>query len=119
VRRIYGADDPGNAFRATDAQSARRGGIYKLDGVQWTFTDGSGSVYWFVDTTAGATTVQFPDARDIAPDVQFIVKRLTGGVNTLTISAVSGNLDGSATYSLPNQYDFARFVAYNGDFYTV
>jgi hypothetical protein len=119
VRRTYGADDPGNAFRATDSAAARQGGIFNEESNQWTFTDGRGHKYWFIDTTAGNVDVLLPSASDVAPDQHFIVKRLTAGANTLTVTALSGNIDGAATLSIPTQYASYTLVAYNGNFYII
>lgn len=113
------ARDPGAPFRRTDAPGAKQGGIYKLDGDQWTFTNGKGDRFWFVDTTAGAVTVTLPDAGDVAPDTMFVVKRLTAGANALTVSTVAGTIDGAATKSLASQWDVGRYVAFNGNYYTV
>lgn len=113
------ARDPGAPFRRTDAPGAKQGGIYKLDGDQWTFTDGQGNTYWFVDTSGGNVTITLPDAADTAPDREFIVKRLTAGVNTLTVATIGGTIDGAATASIGSQYAKARYVAYNGNYYTV
>jgi hypothetical protein len=119
VKRTFSSDDPGNAFRRTDATSAKEGGIYKLEDSQWTFTDGQGNKYWFVDTTAAPVTVTLPSAADNAPHTIFSVKRLTAGANALTVQAVSGNIDGSATHSIPTQYALYSYVAHNGDYWIV
>jgi hypothetical protein len=119
VRRAFGFDDPGNAFRSTDAPASRQGGIFKQEDGQWTFTDGQGNVYYFADTTGSNVDIIFPAASEQAPDKIRVVKRLTGGANTLTVTALSGNIDGSATHSIPTQYASYSYIAYNGDYWII
>lgn len=119
MNRVFGLSDTGNAFRRTDSAPVKVGGIYKTDDGQSTFTDGSGNKYWFVDTTAASVTITLPNATDTAADTVFTVKRTTGGVNTLTVQAGSGNIDGSATHSLPNQYDCFSYVSDGENYWIV
>lgn len=53
-----------------------------------------------VDTTAGNVTVTLP-----ANGLQYRIKRITGGTNTLTIATASGNIDDAATMTLTIQYE--------------
>lgn len=103
MNRIYSAD-PGAPFRQTDSQAVKKGGIWDFDGVKPMLTMGNGDVYWFVSTTAGNETVVLPAAEDTV-SIIYTVKRTTGGAETLTVSAISGNIDGSGSLSVPNQYD--------------
>ena len=111
MNRVFDAFDPGNAFRRTDAAPVKVGGIYKDDSGQFTFTDGQGNKYWFVDTTAGNVTVTLPDATTMTADTQFIVKRTTGGANTLTVTAESGTIDGAASHAITAQYASYSYVS--------
>lgn len=56
-----------------------------------------------VDTTAGNVTITLPDPAT-SKEYMFIVKRITGGSNTLTIVGASGNIDGAANASITTQY---------------
>jgi len=119
MSRIYAYNDTGNAFRRTDGAPVKEGGIYKDDSGQSTFTDGQGNKYWFVDTTGGNVTVTLPDASNVTADTVFVIKRTTAGVNTLTVATGSGNIDGSATYSLPNQYDRVAVVSDGANYWII
>jgi hypothetical protein len=103
--------DSGQAFRRTDAAPAKIGGIWKDENSQRTFTDGQGNKYWLVDTTGGAVTVNLPDASSVTPDTIFTVKRVTAGANALTVAAAVGNIDGSASHSIPTQYASYSYVS--------
>lgn len=121
MSRVFTVNDSGNAFRRTDGATAKTGGIFKTDtdDSQNTFTDGQGRKYWFVDTSGGNVTITLPDASDATPDTAFVVKRTTGGVNTLTIATGGGNIDGAATKSMPTQYDTFTFVSDGSNYWIV
>lgn len=121
MTRIFAVNDPGNAFRRTDGAPVKIGGIYKTDtdDAQNTFTDGQGNKYWFVDTTGGNVTITLPDATEVAADTRFIVKRTTAGANSLTVATGGGNIDGSATKSMPTQYDKFTFVSDGTNYWIV
>ena len=118
MSRVFSLNDPGNAFRRTDAAPVKVGGIFKDDNGQRTFTDGQGNVYWFIDTTGGNVTVTLPDATTVAADTIFTVKRTTGGANTLTVATDAGTIDGSATHSIPTQYSCYSYIS-DGDNYWI
>jgi len=101
----------------TDAAPAKIGGIPEIEGTQYTFTDGQGNKYWFADTTAGNVAVTLPPAAD-SMSFLYTVKRTTGGANTLTVSADSGNIDGSATHSIATQYHCFTYLS-DGDNYWI
>jgi len=111
--RIFGLNDPGNAFRRTDGAPVKIGGLYKTDtdDAQNTFTDGQGGKYWFADTTSGNVTVTLPDATTVTADTVFTVKRISAGANTLTVTTGGGNIDGSATHLIPTQYASYSYVS--------
>lgn len=101
----------GEAFRRTDSAPVKAGGIWKDEDGQRTFTDGQGNKIWLIDTTAGNVDVPLPDASSVTPDTVFTVKRTTAGANTLTVSAAVGNIDGSASHSIPTQYASYSYVS--------
>ena len=113
MNRVFGMDDPGNRFRRTDSAPVKIGGIYKTDpeNSQVTFTDGQGNKYWLIDTTSASVVVPLPSASEVTPDTIFTVKRTTGGANTLTVTPDSGNIDGSATHSIPTQYACYSYIS--------
>lgn len=98
-------------FRRTNATPALLGGVWSIEGGQNVFTDGRGDRFWFVDTTAGAVTITFPAAADMAPDVINWVKRTTAGANSITVSSLSGTIDGAASHSIPTQYMCYGYVS--------
>lgn len=67
----------------------------------------SGNTY-LIDTTAGSVTVTLPDPSTVVGRT-FIIKRITGGGNTLTIQGTSGNIDGAASVSISVQYNSLTF----------
>jgi len=71
-----------------------------------------------VDTTSNAVSVVLPAASD-AIDYQFIVKRISGGANALTITATSGNIDGGASASIAIQYVSLTFRSDGTDYWIV
>lgn len=73
---------------------------------------------YLVDTTAGNVTVNLPNADVIMGD-PIIIKRITGGVNTLTIQPGSGNIDGAATKTLTTQYEVVTLQSDGTDFWIV
>jgi hypothetical protein len=118
-RLPYRINDPGLAVRATDAPVLKQGGLFVDDGGQNTFTDGSGNKFWFIDTSAGNVTVTLPDATSVTADTRFIVKRTTGGTNTLTVTPGSGTVDGFTSYLLASKNDVATFVSDGSNYWTI
>lgn len=63
-----------------------------------------------VDTTGGNVTITLPSSTRISGKV-YRIKRLTGGVNTLTVQGSGGaTIDGAASISLPTQWDARNLV---------
>ncbi len=121
MTRVFAQNDPGNAFRRTDAAPVKTGGLYKTDtdDGQNTFTDGQGSKYGFADTTSGNVTVTLPAADEVTADTVFTVKRISGGSNTLTVTTGGGNIDGAATHSIPTQYASYSYVSDGTDYWII
>ena len=71
-----------------------------------------------VDTTGGNITITLPDATTVLGR-EFAVKRSTAGVNTLTVTATSGNIDGAATFTIADQYSTITFKSNGTDYYIV
>ena len=111
--------DTGLSFRDRDAAPVKRGGIYKTDEGQLTFTDGKGNKFWFVDTSGGDVTITLPKASDAAPDTKFHVKRMTAGADALSVTAEEGDIDGASSHSLPTQYDKACYVSDGENYWIV
>lgn len=53
-----------------------------------------------VDTTAGDVTITLP-----AGGIEYTVKRITGGVNVLTVTTTAGTIDDAASLTLDHQYE--------------
>lgn len=121
MNRVFGMDDPGNAFRRTDNASAKIGGIYKTDtdDGQNTFTDGQGNKYWFADTTSASVTITLPAATDVTADIIYTVKRISGGANTLTVTTGGGNIDGAASHSIGTQYASYSYISDGSNYWII
>lgn len=113
MSRVFTVNDTGNAFRRTDGAPVKIGGLFKTDtdDGQNTFTDGQGNKYWFADTTSANVTITLPDAADVTPDIIYTVKRISGGVNTLTVQTGGGNIDGAASQTINTQYASYSYVS--------
>lgn len=120
MSRVFTQNDPGNAFRRTDAAPVKIGGLYKTeaDSGQNTFTDGQGNKYWFVDTTSGPVTVPLPAASETTPDTVYTVKIVAGG-NTCTVTPDSGNIDGAASYAISTLYASYSFVSDGSNYWII
>ena len=68
------------------------------DGQYW-LADSQGNRICFADTTSGNVTVTLPSAGP-STGLCYKVKRTTGGFNALNITALSGNIDGTATVGI-------------------
>ena len=69
---------------------------------------------FLIDTTAGNVALTLP-----ANGLVYRIKRITAGGNTLTISPVSGNIDGAASMALVNQYESVTLKSDGTDFWIV
>ena len=80
--------------------------------------DGTGNKTWFVDTSAtGNAAIQFPSA-DASVGLLLTVRRVSVGVNTCKLTALSGTLDGTATYSVDTLAP-VRFKSDGTNYWTV
>lgn len=91
-------------LEAADLQNVKRGVEYASPAPGIAVTRmGNGDWFYAVNTAAGNVTVTLPDVAEAAGQTH-IVKRISGGANTCTITAAAGLLDGSATHSIAAQY---------------
>jgi phage gp37-like protein len=97
-----------SAYGATDDMVAKRGGIFTFEDGQLVFTEGAGHETWFATASASVQTVTLPSA-DASVGTRFTVKRQSGSGHALNVVALSGNLDGTATHTIANQYDCFTF----------
>jgi len=74
-----------------------------VDGGQNYWEDGAGNRVYIADTSGGSVVILLPSAGR-STGTRYTVKRTTGGVNTLLVYALSGNIDGTPTYSIGVQY---------------
>lgn len=93
VRRITGLESQLNAITFTGAS------------VTLTLAD-SGLLLF--DTTSNNIAAVLPDATT-AEAYPFTIKRTSAGINTLTITAAAGTIDGGASASIPTQYTALTF----------
>lgn len=118
MKRAFASGDFGHQFRQTDASAAKTGGIFEVEDSQTTFTDGAGNKTWFVSTTAGNVAISLPPADEGTTKV-YTVKRTTGGANTLTVTALSGNIDGAASHSITVQHKSYSYMSDGVDYWIV
>lgn len=72
-----------------------------------------------VDTTAGPVTVTlpFPTGQN---GLKFVLKRISGGVNALTVDVDSaGTIDGALTALMPTQWQSLTFQVIDGNWYII
>lgn len=71
-----------------------------------------------VDTTGGNVTITLPDATRISGKM-YRIKRLTGGVNTLTVAGSGAStIDGAASISMPAQWASKTLITDGTDWFT-
>lgn len=77
---------------------------------QYWLSDSQGNKICFADTSSGDVAITLPSA---GPSVGlcYKVKRTTGGINSLTVTADSGNIDGTATVGISTQYTCLQMVS--------
>ncbi|TWT11714.1 hypothetical protein [Reyranella sp. CPCC 100927] len=91
-------------LEAADLQNVKRGVEYGSPSPGIAVTRmGNGDWFYAVDTTAANRTVTLPDVAEAAGQTH-IVKRISGGANSCTITAAAGLLDGEAAHSIAAQY---------------
>jgi hypothetical protein len=71
-----------------------------------------------VDTSLGDVTVTLPDPASCAGR-EYVIKRITGGGNTLTVDGNGGDIDGSATISLHGLFDYQRVIGDGTDWWLI
>ena len=116
--RSYAAEQQAK-YRRTEATPALFGGIWTTEFGQNVFTDGRGWKFYFADTTSGAVSISLPAAADVAPDILFVVKRLTAGANGITVTPLSGTIDGAASHSIATQYMSYAYASDGTNYYIV
>lgn len=105
-----------NVFRKSDAPAQVLGFYPRTEGGQFVLVDAQGNKFWFADTTSGAVSISLPEAK-VSFGLRFTVKRLTGGANALTVSSVSGNIDGASSHSIPLQYQSFNYTSDGTNFW--
>jgi hypothetical protein len=104
--RFGGARNP--SFGPTDDMVVKKGGIFTFEDGQKVFTDGAGHKTWFATASAAAKTITLPSA-EASVGTRFTVKRQSGPGLALKVVALSGTLDGTATYTIATQYEAKTF----------
>lgn len=102
--------DQARGFRRTDAYPSVTGIVPRTESGQLCFYDGAGNKITLIDTTAGNVSWSLLEPKNATALLQ-TVKRITGGANTLTVSSVTGNIDGAASKSIPTQYQSFTFIS--------
>lgn len=94
----------GEYYHLTSAQhvSLTAGASIVTVAVDTTLTLASGTV--LVNTTSNAVTITLPNATTSTGQT-FIVKRKTAGAFALVVDTDGGNIDDSASISMPTQYE--------------
>ena len=116
--QAYQRAESEHTFHQTENHPGVRGFIIRTEDGQFTFYDGIGNKTALIDTTGGnvAWSLLEPKA---ALGLTQIVKRTTAGANTLTVSSPTGNIDGSASHSIPTQYMSFTYVSDGTNYWIV
>ena len=85
------------------------------DGQYW-LADSAGNNICFADTSSGNVSITLPSAGP-SLGLCYKVKRLTGGVNSLTITANSGNVEDTTTLTIAVQYVCLQLVSDGTDWW--
>lgn len=73
--------------------------------------------FLLVDTTGGNVLITLPTPSRALIARPFVVKRISGGSNTLTVVPPSGTIDDASSVKLMAQYDTLRVVCDGTDFW--
>ena len=88
------------------------------DDSQFWVADEQGNRICLADTSGGDVLITLPAAQDVMGE-NWKIKRTTGGVNNLSITAVSGNIDGTATIGITTQYTCLQIISDGDNFWIV
>ncbi len=69
-----------------------------------------GDLVILANATSGNVTITIPDATLVSSS-QYIVKRIDGSANTLTVDTGGGTIDGSSSITIPRQYVSVHLVS--------
>lgn len=116
--QIFKRDIRERRFEPGDLEDVQRGFEPFEDDGQFAFADGAGNKTYFMDTSGGDVTLTLPSAGPSA-GLEYKVKRTTAGVNSCTITALSGNIDGTASVGISVQYDCLQIVSDGSNWWIV
>lgn len=88
------------------------------DDSQFWLADSHGNRICLADTSGGNVTITLPAAKDVM-GLNWKIKRTTGGLNKLYITAESGNIDGTATVGIATQYTCLQIMSDGDNFWIV
>ena len=117
-KEIFRRDIRERRYEPGDLEDVQRGFEPFTDDGQFAFADGAGNKTYFMDTSGGDVTLTLPSAGPSA-GIEYKVKRTTAGVNSLTITALSGNIDGTASIGVSVQYDCLQIVSDGSNWWIV
>jgi len=117
-KEIFRRDIRERRYEPGDLEDVQRGFEPFTDDGQFAFADGAGNKTYFMDTSGGDVTLTLPSAGPSA-GIEYKVKRTTAGVNALTITALSGNIDGTASIGVSVQYDCLQIVSDGSNWWIV
>lgn len=124
--RISAAGDVGIATNSPSAKldvngTFRVGGAtyYAIRTVTGTTTAASTDRTILVDATSGAVTINLPAASSVV-GIEYIVKKIDGSVNAVTIDGNgSETIDGATTKVLNSQWEITKLQATSGGWYII
>jgi hypothetical protein len=114
-----GVNDFGDAPHGWDSGSVKRGGVISFEDGQQVFTDGQGNKSWLqASACASANSIVLPGA-DLGVGLRYTVKRKDTTLNELKVRAISGNVEGTATYAIITQHHSFTFQSDGTNYYII
>ena len=114
-----GRADFGDAPHAWDSATVKRGGYFRTEDGQTVFTDGQGNKYWLqASASASANSIVCPSAA-ASVSYRYTVKRKDSTVNQLKVRALSGNVEGTATFAINTARHAYTFFSDGSNYYII
>lgn len=73
----------------------------------------------FIDTSAAAFTFNLRPSTEFLPGIQYLIKKVAGGANNITVDGNGKNIDGSATQTISTQFHTLHIVSGVSDYHII